>query len=136
MCAGCRWKGASPQANEVSLRGATSLPRRLTSFASGLGGSAGAQRVVRVLSRLAAWTATEGLPLDPEVVLDPDTVERFIAVGGRQQGQTKVHDFQRAANRCVLAHRRRLHERAVRPEPDPLGAAPRLSSASSFGILA
>jgi hypothetical protein len=47
----------------------------------GLDGDAGAQRVVRVLSRLSAWAMAEGLPLDCEVVLDPDTVERFIAVG-------------------------------------------------------
>jgi hypothetical protein len=45
----------------------------------GLNGGAGAQRVVRVLARLTAWAAAEGLPLDLEVVLDPDTVERFVA---------------------------------------------------------
>lgn len=47
----------------------------------GLAAGAGAMRVVRVLARLAAWAVGEGLVLDPEVVLDPDTVERFIAVG-------------------------------------------------------
>ena len=47
----------------------------------GLDGGAGALRVVRVLGRLAAWAAGEGLPLNAEVVLDPDTVERFVAVG-------------------------------------------------------
>jgi len=47
----------------------------------GLGDSAGDRRVVRVLTRLAAWAVGEGLPPDAEVVLDPDTVERFIAVG-------------------------------------------------------
>ena len=46
-----------------------------------LDGGAGAVRVVRVLARLAAWAAGERLPLDAEVVLDPDTVERFVAVG-------------------------------------------------------
>jgi hypothetical protein len=45
----------------------------------GLAGGAGAMRVVRVLARLAAWAVGEGLALDPDVVLDPDTVERFIA---------------------------------------------------------
>jgi len=45
----------------------------------GFDGGAGALRVVRVLARLAAWAVGEGLPLDVEVVLDPDTVERFIA---------------------------------------------------------
>jgi hypothetical protein len=47
----------------------------------GLDGGAGAVRVVRVVARLAAWAVGEGLPLDAEVVLDPDTVERFVAVG-------------------------------------------------------
>ena len=42
---------------------------------------AGAVRVARVLARLAVWALGEGLPLDAEVVLDPDTVERFVAVG-------------------------------------------------------
>jgi hypothetical protein len=46
----------------------------------GLDGGAAALRVVRVLTRLAAWALADGLPLDPEVVLDPDTVERFVAV--------------------------------------------------------
>ncbi len=40
----------------------------------------GARRVVRVVARLVAWAAGEGLPLDVEMVLDPDTVERFTAV--------------------------------------------------------
>jgi hypothetical protein len=47
----------------------------------GLEGSAGSIRVVRVLARLAAWVVGEGLRLDAEVVLDPDMVERFVAVG-------------------------------------------------------
>jgi hypothetical protein len=34
---------------------------------------------VRILARLASWALSQGLPLDAEVVLDPDTVERFIA---------------------------------------------------------
>ena len=41
----------------------------------------GVRRVVRVLGRLSAWALAEGLPLDPEVVLEPDTVERFVALG-------------------------------------------------------
>ena len=46
-----------------------------------LDGGPGATRVVRVLARLAAWASGEGLPIDAEVVLDPDTVERFVAIG-------------------------------------------------------
>jgi hypothetical protein len=60
-----------------------------------LDGSAGALRAMRVLARLAAWAVGEGLPLDAEVVLDPDTVERFIAVG-------LADDRSRATYRAVL----------------------------------
>jgi hypothetical protein len=42
-----------------------------------LDGGAAALRAVRVLARLAAWALTEGLPLDVEVVLDPDTLKDF-----------------------------------------------------------
>ncbi len=44
-------------------------------------GPAIAGRHARALTRIAAWCLTEGLPLDLEVVLDPDTVERFTSVG-------------------------------------------------------
>ena len=47
----------------------------------GLGDSAMGERTSRVLRRLALWTTGEGLALDREVVLDPDTVERFIEHG-------------------------------------------------------
>ena len=50
---------------------------------------------MRVLARLAAWAVGEGLPLDVEVVLDPDTVERFVAVG-------LADDRSRATYRAVL----------------------------------
>ena len=46
-----------------------------------LDGGASSLRVVRVLTRLAAWAAGEGLALGAELVLDPDTVERFVAMG-------------------------------------------------------
>ena len=61
----------------------------------GLDHGAAAVRVVRVLARLAAWAVGEGLPLDVEVVLDPDTVERFVAVG-------LADDRSRATYRAVL----------------------------------
>ena len=54
----------------------------------GLEGRSGALRVARVLARLATWGTAEGLPLDVEVLLDPDTVERFVVtelVGERSQ---------------------------------------------------
>jgi hypothetical protein len=60
-----------------------------------LDGGAGALRVVRILARLSVWVLGEGLPLDAEVVLDPDTAERFVAVG-------MVGDRSRATYRAVL----------------------------------
>ena len=38
------------------------------------------KRTRRVLRRLADFATSEGLPLDREVILDPDTVERFVEV--------------------------------------------------------
>lgn len=52
-------------------------------------------RVLRELARITSWAAGEGLPLDVEVVLDPETVERFIAVG-------LAGDPSRATYRAVL----------------------------------
>ena len=46
-----------------------------------LGHTASGLRTARVLARLAAWCLTQGIPLDPELVLDPETVERFIRQG-------------------------------------------------------
>lgn len=68
---------------------------------------AAALRAVRVLARLAAWSLAEGLPLDVEVVLDPDTVERFIATG-------VDHDRSRATYRSEL---RRLGPLLTRQAP-------------------
>ena len=44
-------------------------------------GPAIAGRYARALIRISAWCLAEGLPLDLEVVLDPDTVERFTSAG-------------------------------------------------------
>ena len=46
-----------------------------------LGHTASGLRTARVLARLAAWCLTQGIPLDPELVLDPETVERFVHQG-------------------------------------------------------
>ncbi|MHB1928993.1 MAG: hypothetical protein ACYCUG_06155 [Acidimicrobiales bacterium] len=61
----------------------------------GLVGGPAALRVGRVLAQLAAWAVGEGLPFDGEVILDPDTVERFVAVG-------LADDRSRATYRAVL----------------------------------
>jgi hypothetical protein len=80
----------------------------------GLDGGAGAQRAVRVLARLAAWAAGQGLPLDLEVVLDPDTVERFVVVG-------LTDDRSRATYRAVL---RRVGPLLTRRAPWEVRPAP------------
>jgi hypothetical protein len=72
-----------------------------------LGRGPGAQRAVRVLTKLADWAVGEGLPLDVEVVLDPDTVERFVAVG-------LADDRSRATYRAVL---RRIGPRLTKTAP-------------------
>jgi hypothetical protein len=61
----------------------------------GLDDTGAARRVVRLLARLADWTVSPGLPLDVEVMLDPDTVERFAAIG-------LADDRSRATYRAVL----------------------------------
>jgi hypothetical protein len=50
-------------------------------FGLGPAGRAIAARYARVLTRISAWCLEQGLPLDLEVVLDPDTVERFTSMG-------------------------------------------------------
>jgi hypothetical protein len=47
----------------------------------GLGDSPADRRTARQLRRLSDWATGEGFPLDREVILDPDTVERFVEVG-------------------------------------------------------
>ena len=69
--------------------------------------SAAAWRALRELARISSWAVAEGLPLDVEVVLDPETVERFIAVG-------LADDPSRATYRAVL---RRIGRRLTRHAP-------------------
>ncbi|MHB8465725.1 MAG: hypothetical protein ACYDH6_23700 [Acidimicrobiales bacterium] len=44
-----------------------------------LDGDPAGLRTIRLVARLASWALTEGLPLEVEVVLDPDVAERFVA---------------------------------------------------------
>jgi hypothetical protein len=69
--------------------------------------SSAAWRAMRELARISSWAVSEGLPLDVEMVLDPDTVERFIAVG-------LAGDPSRATYRSVL---RRIGPRLTRKAP-------------------
>jgi hypothetical protein len=47
----------------------------------GLGDSSSAMRKRRVLQRVVDWSVAEGIPLDRELILDPEAVERFVEVG-------------------------------------------------------
>ena len=60
-----------------------------------LAGWAGATRTLRVLTQIALWAVGDGIALDQEVVLDPDTVERFVAA-------SPGSDASRATYRAVL----------------------------------
>ena len=84
----------------------------------GLDGGAAALRAVRVLARLAAWAVGQGLPLDVEVVLDPDTVERFIGSG-------VGHDRSRATYRAELRRLGPLLTRRAPWEARPLAVSRR-----------
>ncbi len=86
--------------------------------------SASACRTVRVLARLAEWAHGEGLSLDPEVLLDPDTVERFIEGG-------LAHDRSRATYRSVLRRVGPLLTERAPWEPRP-AAVPRRQVAPPY----
>jgi len=58
-------------------------------------GIPGAGHAAWALTRLGAWCLEQGLPLDVEVVLDPDAVERFASVGLR-------HDPSSGSCRAIL----------------------------------
>ena len=75
-------------------------------------------RTLRVLSRLAAWALGEGIALDAELLLDPDTVERFVT-----QGLTG--DPSRATYRSVLRRIGPLLTKSAPWEPRPLPTARR-----------
>ena len=75
-------------------------------------------RLLGLLARLAVWAGRQGLPLDPEVVLDPDTVERFVT-------ETVPHDRSASSYRSDL---RRLGMALTRQAPweaQPAGIARR-----------
>lgn len=77
-----------------------------------LGNSASDQRTRRQLLRLTRWATGEGIPLDRERILDPDTVERFVtlALGGERS---------RATYRAVLRRVGPLLTKTAPWEPRP-----------------
>ena len=71
-----------------------------------------ASRTLRTLTRLSAWTLEEGMGLDVEGVLDPDTVERFVTQGLKNKpGQATYRAVLRRIGPSLTAGRRGSHGR-------------------------
>ncbi|HZQ86965.1 MAG TPA: hypothetical protein VFA83_19115 [Acidimicrobiales bacterium] len=102
-----RWLGVRPFVTECAGR-------------LELDGGPAAHRVVLAIGRLSAWAVGEGLPLDAEAVFDPDTVERFIAVGIPEAPQRS-----RATYRAVLRRAGPLLTKRAPWEAKPPGVARR-----------
>lgn len=89
-------------------------------------------RFARLLARIATWAISESLPLDWEIVLDPDTVERFVTslpVGARSRATYRA-DLRRIGPA--------LTRRAPWPPPPavlPRRAAPHPYSAGELDSL-
>jgi len=71
-----------------------------------------------VLARQAAWAVDEGIALDAESILDPDTVERFVTHG-------LTGDPSRATYRAVLRRIGPLLTKSAPWEPRPVSVARR-----------
>lgn len=94
---------------------------RVDPFSAGM-----AIRFARLLARIAAWATSEGLPLDWEAVLDPDTVERFAA-------SLSVGSRSRATYRADL---RRIGPALTRRAPwePPAAVLPRRSVTAPYSV--
>jgi hypothetical protein len=75
-------------------------------------------RTLRVLSQLAVWANENGIAIEAESILDPDTVERFVTQGLRA-------DASRATYRSVLRRIGPLLTRKAPWEPRPATLARR-----------
>jgi hypothetical protein len=80
-------------------------------------GLAAMERFARVLTLIAAWCVREGIPLDIEVVLDPDTVERFCSNGLKK---TASRPSYRSTLRML--GRRLTTQAPWEPRPEPMPA--------------
>jgi hypothetical protein len=90
----------------------------------GLGGCSSDRRTRRQLLRLAQWATGEGIALDRELILDPDTVERFVVQG-------LVNERSASTYRAVLRRVGPLLTRRAPWEPRPV-AIPRRQLASPY----
>jgi len=84
----------------------------------GLTGSPADHRTRRQLRRICEWVTAERLPLDRELSLDPDTVERFSEKGLDE-------DWSRATYRAVLRRVGPLLTKKAPWEPRPPSIARR-----------
>lgn len=96
-------------------------------------GLAEMERNARVLTLIAAWCVKQGIPLDIEPVLDPDTVERFCSAGLKK---TPSRGSYRATLRKLG---RELTKKAPwEPRPEPMPArkvAPPYTAAQMRSLL-
>ena len=88
------------------------IPALLASNPVGL---AAMERNARVLTLIAAWCVEQGIPLDVETVLDPDTVERFCTHGLKK---TPSRPSYRATLRRL--GRALTKEAPWEPKPEPM----------------
>jgi hypothetical protein len=84
----------------------------------GLVDNATGRRTRRLLQRLSEWATAEGMALDREIILDPDTVERFVSVA-------LAEDRSAATYRAVLRRVGPLLTRRAPWEPRPTAVARR-----------
>jgi len=78
-------------------------------------GTPSVEQWARVLTLISSWCVAEGIPLDIERVLDPDTVERFTST--RLKGFPSRHHYRTVLRRLG----RRLTKRAPwPPRPEPM----------------
>ena len=75
-------------------------------------------RCRRILLRLSSWATSQGVPLEREAVLDPDTVERFCQLG-------LANDRSRATFRADLRRMGPLLTRSAPWQPRPQAMATR-----------
>ncbi|MFD5308241.1 hypothetical protein [Streptomyces ardesiacus] len=79
---------------------------RSLGFMAVAAGPYGPDVVMTPLARLVAWVEAQGLPLEPSVILDQSTVERFILVGCRDMAansrRTCSSQLRRASEALLL----------------------------------
>jgi hypothetical protein len=88
----------------------------------GLGTGSSDRRTRRQLLRLTQWATGEGIALDRERILDPDTVERFVTEG--LAGERSAATY-RAVLRRVGPRLTKSAPWEPRPRPSPVGSSPR-----------